>query len=74
MKVREGRRSCEHWAEADVRTVFQYTFVVPNDPNRKEHVVMWDYRIGLVRITPFFKALQHTKVGNAIYIRFQNLT
>ncbi|GIZ42083.1 hypothetical protein CKM354_000536300 [Cercospora kikuchii] len=49
----------------DAFEVFQYTFVVPNDPNRKEHVVMWDYRIGLVRITPFFKALQHTKTTPA---------
>ncbi|KAF2215661.1 hypothetical protein CERZMDRAFT_94063 [Cercospora zeae-maydis SCOH1-5] len=49
----------------DAFDVFQYTFVVPGDLNRKEHVVMWDYRIGLVRITPFFKALKHTKTTPA---------
>ncbi|KAM3425593.1 hypothetical protein BST61_g7540 [Cercospora zeina] len=49
----------------DAFDVFQYTFVVPGDTNSKEHVVMWDYRTGLVRITPFFKALKHTKTTPA---------
>jgi hypothetical protein len=43
-------------------TVFQYTFVVPNDPTQKVHSVMWDYQVGLVRITPFFKAFGYGKV------------
>jgi len=42
--------------------VFEYTFQMPNNPDKK-HVVMWDYHIGLVRITPFFKALDYSKVG-----------
>jgi len=50
--------------------VFQYTFRVPPGTVRKQpenfhnkdHVVMWDYQVGLVRITPFFKALVHSKV------------
>ena len=45
--------------------VFQYTFVVPDDPTKKEHTVMWDYNTGLVRITPFFKACKYTKVHHS---------
>ncbi|PBP24739.1 hypothetical protein BUE80_DR004326 [Diplocarpon rosae] len=40
--------------------VFQYVFKVPGD--EKEYVVMWDYNIGLVRITPFFKCCKYSKV------------
>jgi hypothetical protein len=40
--------------------VFQYTFTLPNEPNKK-YTVMWDYQIGLVRITPFFKACNYPK-------------
>ncbi|KAL9038142.1 MAG: hypothetical protein Q9180_003309 [Flavoplaca navasiana] len=39
--------------------VFQYTFQMTHDDKR--HTVMWDYNIGLVRITPFFKALEYPK-------------
>lgn len=42
--------------------VFQYTFIVPEDPARKIHKIMWDYQNGLVRITPFFKACGFSKV------------
>lgn len=41
--------------------VFQYTFRMPEEP-AKEYLVMWDYQVGLVRITPFFKALKYSKV------------
>jgi hypothetical protein len=41
--------------------VYQYTFKVP--ATQQEFVVMWDYSIGLVRITPFFKCLQYAKVS-----------
>ncbi|KAF2458756.1 transcription regulator HTH, apses-type DNA-binding domain-containing protein, partial [Lineolata rhizophorae] len=46
--------------------VFQYTFKLPwqePDENGKipEHVVMWDYNVGLVRITPFFKCFKYPK-------------
>lgn len=44
-----------------LRVVFQYTFRLPEDQS-KEYVVMWDYQIGLVRITPFFKACKYSKV------------
>ncbi|KEQ71732.1 hypothetical protein M436DRAFT_83333 [Aureobasidium namibiae CBS 147.97] len=40
--------------------LFQYTFTLPNEPNKK-YTVMWDYQIGLVRITPFFKACNYPK-------------
>lgn len=44
--------------------VFQYTFVVPEDPDHKLYTVMWDYQIGLVRITPCFKACGFSKVSS----------
>lgn len=40
--------------------VFRYIFKVAGDET--EHVVMWDYNVGLVRVTPFFKSLRHNKV------------
>ncbi|KAI4851238.1 hypothetical protein E4T44_02247 [Aureobasidium sp. EXF-8845] len=40
--------------------LFQYTFSLPSEPNKK-YTVMWDYQIGLVRITPFFKACNYPK-------------
>lgn len=63
-----GRESfegaCDHqssFAFADVsNAVFQYVFKVPGD--EKEYTVMWDYNIGLVRITPFFKCCKYSKV------------
>lgn len=39
------------------------------DPTNRTHVVMWDYQIGLVRITPFFKACDYSKVGGA-FLRY----
>jgi hypothetical protein len=47
-------------SHAHIITVFQYTFSLPNEPN-KSYTVMWDYQIGLVRITPFFKACNYPK-------------
>ncbi len=49
---------------ADTRLVFQYTFQMPLD--EKKHTVMWDYNTGLVRITPFFKALNYPKVRGLV--------
>ncbi|GME48700.1 putative apses transcription factor xbp1 protein [Neofusicoccum parvum] len=43
--------------------VFQYTFKVPGDDH--EYVVMWDYNIGLTRITPFFKCCKYSKTTPA---------
>ena len=41
--------------------MFQYTFKVPGEG--KEYSVIWDYNVGLVRITPFFKCCKYSKVG-----------
>ncbi|KAF2099708.1 hypothetical protein NA57DRAFT_75212 [Rhizodiscina lignyota] len=44
--------------------VFQYEFIVRdrgNPSKTKKHLVLWDYQVGLVRITPFFKALNYSK-------------
>lgn len=40
--------------------VFQYIFKVPGDD--AEYTVMWDYNVGLVRMTPFFKCCRYSKV------------
>lgn len=43
--------------------VYQYTFRMPDDDRGKDpHAVMWDYNVGLVRITSFIKSLGHSKV------------
>ncbi|KAH6633202.1 hypothetical protein C7974DRAFT_433317 [Boeremia exigua] len=39
--------------------VFQYTYKRPGED--KEYVVVWDYNIGLVRMTPFFKSCKYSK-------------
>lgn len=44
----------------DKDTVFQYTFKLVNDET--EYTVMWDYNVGLVRMTPFFKCCNYPKV------------
>ncbi|KAB5572737.1 hypothetical protein GE09DRAFT_1283046 [Coniochaeta sp. 2T2.1] len=43
--------------------VFQYTFNLPNDET--EYAVMWDYNVGLVRMTPFFKCCNYPKTTPA---------
>ncbi|KAM5348258.1 hypothetical protein ACJ41O_008082 [Fusarium nematophilum] len=39
--------------------VFQYKFTAPGQDT--EYAVMWDYNVGLVRMTPFFKCCQYGK-------------
>jgi hypothetical protein len=47
---------------ADVApAVFQYEFRVPGE--EACHTVMWDYHIGLVRMTPFFKCCKYSKAS-----------
>lgn len=53
--IRGGRLQLIH-----IHVVFQYTFKVPGDD--REYTVMWDYNVGLVRITPFFKCCKYSKV------------
>ncbi|KAK8079895.1 APSES transcription factor Xbp1 [Apiospora hydei] len=43
--------------------VFQYVFRLPGDDT--EYVVMWDYNVGLVRMTPFFKCCKYSKVSQS---------
>lgn len=43
-----------------LHAVFQYNFKVPGDDNT--YTVMWDYNVGLVRMTPFFKCCKYSKV------------
>jgi hypothetical protein len=42
--------------------VFRYEFTAPGQST--EYTVMWDYNVGLVRMTPFFKCCQYGKVSN----------
>ena len=57
----EGNNTVSSTAsKSDREQVFQYTFQLPN--NDKEYNVMWDYNIGLVRVTPFFKCCNYGKV------------
>ena len=46
-------------ARVDPIAVFQYVFKVED----VEYVVMWDYNVGLVRMTPFFKCCKYPKVS-----------
>ncbi|KAJ3942715.1 uncharacterized protein N0V96_006936 [Colletotrichum fioriniae] len=39
--------------------VFKYEFKVPGEDN--DFTVMWDYNVGLVRMTPFFKCCKYSK-------------
>ena len=42
----------------------QYVFETKSIEGKSEfHVVQWDYTIGLVRMTPFFKVCGWSKVG-----------
>ncbi|OTB06330.1 hypothetical protein M426DRAFT_9817 [Hypoxylon sp. CI-4A] len=43
--------------------VFQYDFKVPGDET--EYTIMWDYNVGLVRMTPFFKCCKYPKTTPA---------
>jgi len=48
--------------------VFQYEFKLIGE--EKTYTVMWDYNIGLVRITPFFKCCKYSKVRPGISVIF----
>ncbi|KAK8128291.1 hypothetical protein PG984_009399 [Apiospora sp. TS-2023a] len=41
----------------------KYVFKLPGDDT--EYVVMWDYNVGLVRMTPFFKCCKYSKTTPA---------
>lgn len=44
---------------------FHYDFKVPGDD--ANYTVMWDYNVGLVRMTSFFKCRGYTKVGPVFF-------
>jgi len=46
---------------ADVEAAFHYEFKVPGDD--AIYRVMWDYNVGLVRMTSFFKCRGYSKVS-----------
>lgn len=46
--------------------MFQYTYKLPGE--EKEYTVVWDYNIGLVRMTPFFKSCKYSKVSSPFCI------
>jgi hypothetical protein len=50
-----------------ILAVFTYDFKVPDHDDNKTWTVMWDYEIGLVRITPFFKCFKYAKVSKEYY-------
>ena len=54
-----GRERASKRARVDPMAVFQYVFKVED----AEYVVMWDYNVGLVRMTPFFKCCKYPKVS-----------
>ncbi|KAK0659754.1 hypothetical protein QBC41DRAFT_44586 [Cercophora samala] len=48
--------------------VFEYSFKLPRDSRLRSdntYTVMWDYNVGLVRMTPFFKCLEYGKTTPA---------
>lgn len=47
-------------ADESAFVVFVYRFTDPND--KQDYDVMWDFRGGYVRISPFFKNRKHKKV------------
>ncbi|KAF2642638.1 hypothetical protein P280DRAFT_540517 [Massarina eburnea CBS 473.64] len=51
----------------DAFEMFQYVYYVPGE--EKEYTVVWDYNVGLVRMTPFFKSLKYTKTVPAKALR-----
>lgn len=48
--------------------VFKYDFKLPGED--AEYTVMWDYNIGLVRMTPFFKCCQYGKVCSGPFLPY----
>lgn len=39
------------------------------NPQKDAHVMMWDYNVGLVRITALFKSLKHSKVSSSLAVK-----
>lgn len=57
-------RYCPRPCGTNNDAVFRYEFTVPGQTI--EYTVMWDYNVGLVRMTPFFKCCRYGKVSNQL--------
>ncbi|KAJ4253221.1 hypothetical protein NW757_005929 [Fusarium falciforme] len=51
--------------------VFRYEFTLPGQDT--EYAVMWDYNVGLVRMTPFFKCCRYGKVNILMPQHFRSM-
>jgi hypothetical protein len=56
----EGRSMTSVLNAGLTTAVFQYEFRIPGDDTL--YTIMWDYSVGLVRMTPFFKCRGYSKV------------
>ncbi|KAK1752098.1 hypothetical protein QBC47DRAFT_65452 [Echria macrotheca] len=56
-----GKKEFSHKTGRDCFDVFQYDFRPPGDDAGQRYIIMWDYKIGLVRMTPFFKCCKYPK-------------
>ncbi|PVH98981.1 hypothetical protein DM02DRAFT_530044, partial [Periconia macrospinosa] len=60
-----GRKDFEPKTGRSAFEMFQYKYVYEGIDDEKEWHVLWDYNIGIVRMTPFFKSLRHAKTAPA---------
>ncbi|KAK1836936.1 hypothetical protein QBC39DRAFT_326353 [Podospora conica] len=58
-----GKKDFSQKTNRDSFQVFQYEFRLPGDD--QVYTVLWDYNIGLVRMTPFFKCCRYSKTTPA---------
>ncbi|KAF2652686.1 hypothetical protein K491DRAFT_706309 [Lophiostoma macrostomum CBS 122681] len=58
-----GKKEFTEKTGRDAFEVFQYEFCMPGV--EKPWSVLWDYQVGLVRMTPFFKCLKYSKTTPA---------
>jgi hypothetical protein len=63
---------CLQCQSANEPAVFQYTYKRPGED--KVYVVVWDYNVGLVRMTPFFKSCKFSKVCCQMQLLVSRLT
>ena len=59
------RQQKPKWKLTLVYAVFQYNFQRPGD--NTEFTIMWDYKVGLVRMTHFFKCCGYSKVRTSFH-------
>jgi hypothetical protein len=66
----EGKDAAPGWGAGLTKAAFHYEFRVPGDDT--SYTVMWDYNVGLVRMTSFFKCRGYSKVS-AVLVLLQAL-